>query len=267
MHPELEQAFDLSGRVAVVTGAGGGIGRQCAVTLAQAGADVVIADVKEAGLAETARLVEALDRRALVAPTDMRRRQSVDDLAARAIAELGHIDIWANVAAIIRYGSVVDTSDDDLDDVIDVNIKGVYYGCAAAARAMVPRGKGSIINFASAGMDMPAPGISCYALSKAAVAMLTRTLAIEIGAAGVRVNTVAPGWVPTPMTSVYWINDDGTEDDTRRSAIVEQRAGMAPLKMVGEPVDMAWAVLYLASDASRFVTGQVMRPNGGVTMP
>jgi 3-oxoacyl-[acyl-carrier protein] reductase len=267
MHAELEKAFSLEGRVAVLTGAGGGIGSQTAITFAQAGADVVIADVLADRLEETAAAVRALGRKATVVPTDVTKRAAVDNLAKVALDTHGAIDIWANIHGVIRYNKIVDTPDEELDLVIDVNLKGVYYGCAAAARAMVPRGKGSIINVASTGMDAGAPLISCYALTKAAVAMLTRSLAVEVGGDGVRVNTVAPGWVATPMTSVYWVNPDGTEDQAKKDAIIKLRSEGAPLKKIGEPSDMAWAMLYLASDASRFVTGQVIRPNGGSSMP
>jgi 3-oxoacyl-[acyl-carrier protein] reductase len=174
--------------------------------------------------------------------------------------------VWCNVAGVIRYAEVVDVTDEMLDLVIDVNIKGVFYGCAAAARVMKPQGGGSIINVASTGMDLATPGISCYALSKAAVAMLTRTLAAELGPDGVRVNTIAPGWVPSGMTSIYWTEPDGSENQDRKDAIFALRASAAPLRRVGTAEDQALAMLYLASDASSFVTGQVLRPNGGMTM-
>jgi 3-oxoacyl-[acyl-carrier protein] reductase len=266
VHEDLERAFDLSGRVAVVTGAASGIGRQTAVTFAQAGADVVIADVAEGGLEGTAGDVRALGRQVTVVPTDVSERKAVDGLAQVALDAHGQIDVWANVAGVIRYGNVVDVPEEDLDLVLSVNVKGVYWGCAAAARHMIERRTGSIVNVASGAIDVPAPSISAYALSKAAVAQLTRTLAAEVGQYGVRANAIAPGWVPTGMTAVHWTKSDGTVDDARRDEVFAARAAQAPLGTVGEPVDMAWALLYLAADASRFVTGQVLRPNGGVAM-
>jgi 3-oxoacyl-[acyl-carrier protein] reductase len=161
----------------------------------------------------------------------------------------------------------LDVTEEELDEVIGVNQKGVFFGCQAAARAMAERGGGSIINIASAGMDTPAPNIAVYAMTKAAVAMMTRSLAIEMGPQGVRVNTIAPGFTDTGMTQRHWIDEDGNRDVDARDAIWGQMAGMVPLGSIGKPEDIAFAMLYLASDASRFVTGQVVRPNGGVAMP
>ena len=258
--------FDLTGRVAVITGAGGGIGRQAALTLAEAGASVVITDVGGERLDATEELLGRADATVTSIAADVRRRTEVDAVAAAAIEAHGRIDIWANIAAILRHSTVLDTTEGDLDDVIDVNLKGTYFGCQAAGRAMRAAGRGSIINFASQGMDMPAPGISVYALTKAAVAMLTRTVATELGPSGVRVNSIAPGFISTPMTAYRWTNDDGGVDEDRRRAALDELASMTPLRTTGEPIDIAWSVLFLASDASRYITGQVLRPNGGGSM-
>ena len=174
MHPELESAFSLTGRTAVITGAANGIGRQAAITFAMAGANVVIADVKD-DLAETARLVGELGGRAIARTTDVRDKNEVDALAQLAVDTFGGIDVWANVAGIIRYSKIVDTTEDTLRSIIDVNLIGVYWGIAAAARVMSGKGRGSIINIASAGGDVPAPNISVYGLTKAAVMHLTGT--------------------------------------------------------------------------------------------
>jgi 3-oxoacyl-[acyl-carrier protein] reductase len=191
----------------------------------------------------------------------------VRGLAERALAGAGRLDVWANVAGVLRPGAIVDTTEADLDATLAVNLKGVYWGCAAAARAMIPRRTGSIINIASAGADVPAPGLSAYALSKAAVLMLTRTLATEVGPHGVRANAVAPGFIDTPMVAHHFTRDDGSLDSAARDAIFKSRAAQSPLAVTGEPSDIALAMLYLAADASRFVTGQTIRPNGGVAMP
>jgi 3-oxoacyl-[acyl-carrier protein] reductase len=264
---ELRAAFDLTGRVAVVTGAARGIGAQAAVTFAQAGATVLCADVDEDGLARTLERVNETGREGAAVPTDVRDKTAVERLAARAVDQHGRLDVWANVAGVLGHAAVVDTSEDELDRILAVNLKGVYWGCAAAARAMVAAGRGSIVNIASAGGDVPAPGLSVYAMTKAAVMMLTRTLATEVGPHGVRVNAVAPGFIDTPMVAVHYTNADGSIDEERRRAIFDARAAQSPLGITGEPTDITYCMLYLAADASRFMTGQVLRPNGGVVMP
>jgi 3-oxoacyl-[acyl-carrier protein] reductase len=151
--------------------------------------------------------------------------------------------------------------------VVGVNLEGVYWGTAAAGRIMMEAGRGSIINIASAGGDMPTPNISVYGLTKAAVIHMTKTAATEFGPSGVRVNAIAPGFIDTPMVAVHWTDPSGRTDQDKRRSMLEMRAAQAPLGVTGEPADIAYAMLYLASDASRFMTGQVVRPNGGVVMP
>ena len=260
----LTRQFSLKGRVAVVTGAAGGIGRQAALTFTEAGADVVIADVGTDGLAETAAMVAAAGGRATVVPTDVSDRAAVDALAVAAIEAHGRLDVWANVAGIIRNSMIVDATPEDVEAVTKVNLWGTYWGIAAAGRAM--ENGGSIINVSSAGGDMPAPTLSIYAMTKAAVSHLTRCAATELGPSNIRVNAIAPGFTDTPMVQRNWTKDDGSVDDTARDALLAQRAAQSPLAITGTPEDQTWAMLYLASDASRFVTGQVLRPNGGVVM-
>lgn len=267
MHADLERAYDLTGRVAVVTGAASGIGRAAALLFAKAGADLVVGDVDESGLAETAAEITGLGGGVASLRTDVSRRGEVEALVAAALDRFGRIDVMANVAGIIQNARFVDVTEEALDALIAVNQKGVFFGCQAAARAMASRGGGSIINIASAGMDAPASGIAVYAMTKAAVAMMTRSLAFEMGPQGVRVNTVAPGFTDTGMTQRHWKDDAGRVDAGARDAIWGQMSEQVPLGAIGQPEDIAHAMLYLASDASRFVTGQVLRPNGGVAMP
>ena len=267
LHDELAAAFSLDGRTAVVTGAGGGIGRQTAITFAQAGASVVVADRSEVGLSETAALVGAFAGTAVVVPTDVSDKAAVDDLARAAVRHGGRIDVWANVAGIIRNGLVIDLTEEDLDAVLGVNLKGVIWGCAAAGRVMKVARRGSIINVASAGGEMPAPTLAAYGTSKAGVIQLGRILATELGPFGIRCNTVAPGFIDTPMTQRAWVSADGSVDQAARSAVVDVRGAQSPLGAIGTPTDVSYAMLYLASDASKFMTGEVLRPNGGVHMP
>ena len=261
---ELVEQFSLHGRTAVITGAAGGIGRQAAITFTQAGANVLIADVGVAGLEETAAMVAAAGGNATVVPTDVSDRDQVNALADAAIKAHGRLDIWANVAGVIRYMNIVDATPDDVEFITKVNLWGTYWGVAAAGRAMT--NGGSIINVSSAGGDMPAPTLSIYAMTKAAVSHLTRCAAVELGASNIRVNAIAPGFTDTPMVQGRWTNADGSIDEAERESYTNTRAAQSPLRTIATPEDQTWAMLYLASDASRFVTGQVIRPNGGVVM-
>jgi 3-oxoacyl-[acyl-carrier protein] reductase len=261
---ELIEQFSLHGRTAVITGAAGGIGRQAAITFTQAGADVVIADVGVAGLEETAEMVAAAGGTATVVPTDVSDRDQVNALADAAIKTHGRLDVWANVAGVIRYMNIVDATPEDVEFITKVNLWGTYWGVAAAGRTMTKGG--SIINVSSAGGDMPAPTLSIYAMTKAAVSHLTRCAAVELGANDIRVNAIAPGFTDTPMVQGRWTNADGSIDEAERESYTNTRAAQSPLRTIATPEDQTWAMLYLASDASRFVTGQVIRPNGGVVM-
>ena len=267
MNGALSETFALAGRVAVITGAASGIGRETARVLAEAGARTVIADINTQGLAETAAYVAETGIEALPVRTDIAQRTEVEALAARASETLGRIDIWVNCAGTILSRPIVEVSQDDLDRILSINLQGVYWGCAAAAKAMMRAGSGSIINMSSSGAETAVPGISLYSMSKAAVNMLTRTAASEFGPHGIRVNAVAPGWVDTPMGTHGFRDENGAIDPGKREAGLVTRRKASPLGIVGTPRDIALAVLYLASDASRFMTGQIMRPNGGVSMP
>jgi 3-oxoacyl-[acyl-carrier protein] reductase len=267
MHQDIEKAFTLAGRVAVVTGAASGIARGTAVVLAKAGASLVLADIDAAGLEATRTGIDVPADRIALRRTDVTDRDDVEALADFAVARFGAIDVWANIAGVIGAAPVVDMTKAELDRILAVNMHGAYWGCAAAARRMAARGKGSIVNISSAGADMPSPGLSAYAMSKAAVNMLTRTLAVEVGRQGVRVNAVAPGFIETPMVSYRYRKPDGTVDEAARARLLDARAEGSALGRIGEPSDIAYAILYLASDASRFMTGQIVRPNGGAVMP
>jgi 3-oxoacyl-[acyl-carrier protein] reductase len=263
-----DRAFDLTGRTAVVTGAGSGIGRASAVRMAEAGATVVCADVNGDAAARTVALIQQASGTATAATVDVSHREQVGTLIADTVARAGGLDVMCNIAGIIGPPLLVtEVTEGELERVLAVNLKGVVWGCQAAARVMVEQGRGSIINMSSGAIDVPAPGLITYALAKAGVAQLTKTLAVEVASRGVRVNAVAPGFVVTGMTSRHWVRADGTIDDQAREAALAPMRERSPLGVLGEPDDIAYAVLYLASDASKFMTGQILRPNGGVVMP
>ncbi|MEU6144733.1 SDR family NAD(P)-dependent oxidoreductase [Streptomyces sp. NPDC047081] len=250
------QAYDLTGRTAFVTGAAGGIGRASAVLLAQAGAAVHCADRDAQGLHETETLIKDAGGTARTHQLDVTDREQL----RLAVASCERLDVMAAIAGIMHSSPVLETRDEDLDRVLDVNFKGVLYACQEAARAMLAGSvRGSIVTMASSAIDTGRPGLLCYGVAKAAVVQLTKTLASEVGRHGIRVNAVAPGWTRTPMTDRH-----EAEEQARTEALM---ARMSPLGRVGEPEDVAHTVLHLASDASSFTTGQILRPNGGVAMP
>ncbi|MBT2511194.1 SDR family oxidoreductase [Streptomyces sp. ISL-98] len=250
------KAYDLTDRTALVTGAASGIGRASALLLAEAGASVHCADRDESGLHETTALITKAGGTAHPHPLDVTDRTQL----AEAVAAAGRLDILAAIAGIMHSSPVLETRDEDLDRVLAFNFKGVLYACQEAARAMIAaKTPGSIITMASGAVDAASPGLLCYSAAKAAVVQLTKTLATELGRHSIRVNAVAPGWIRTPMTDRH----DAALRHQAEAAMVR----MSPLGRVGEPEDIAHAVLHLASDASAFTTGQILRPNGGVAMP
>jgi 3-oxoacyl-[acyl-carrier protein] reductase len=257
------EAFRLVGRGAVVTGAASGIGAAIAEVLAAAGARVALADVDRPGAEAVAERIRASGADARAFRCDVSKRSEVDELVAAAHAAFERLDVMCNVAGVPSDGALATASEAELDRVLAINLKSVLFGCQAALRAMAPRRSGSIVNVTSAVIDSPAPGYGLYAISKAGVASLTQTLALEAGPVGVRVNALAPGATMTAFTSRHLRGPDGATDATRLDAFVSAMRARSPLGLVGEAIDQAWLALYLASDASRFCTGQIWRANGG----
>jgi 3-oxoacyl-[acyl-carrier protein] reductase len=264
---DVSQILRLDGRAAVVTGAASGIGRAAAEVLAAAGARVLVGDLDAGGAEEVAAAIRADGGEALAQAVDVASRARVEALVGRATAEWGRLDVMCNVAGVPADGPLGELDEAEFDRVVGINVKGTLFGCQAALRAMRPRGSGSIINVASGAIDRAVPSYGLYALTKAAVAQLTQTLATEAGPAGVRVNVLAPGVTLTKFTERHLRRPDGTLDAGRYDAFLASMKGMSPLGLVGDALDQAWLILYLASDASRFCTGQIWRANGGTTIP
>ena len=256
-------SFSLVGRVAVVTGAASGIGRAAAQALAGAGAQVVLSDCNETGLGEIAGQIGDAASACL---GDIAIRADVERLADSALERHGRIDVWANVAGTTRACPLLDVTEDLVDRIIAVNQKGVLWGAIAAGRAMKAQGGGSIINISSTGGTTAPPTQAPYAMTKAAVNSLTRCLATELGPFGIRANTISPGWIDTPLAGSMYRNEDGSTDPDKREQFLTMMRGTSPIRRTGEPEDIANAIVYLASDASRFVTGQNLFVNGGVYM-
>ncbi|MBV9848145.1 MAG: glucose 1-dehydrogenase [Armatimonadetes bacterium] len=253
----LNNPFDLSGRVAIVTGGGGGIGLEAARTLARAGADVAIAEIASGPGAAAADGVRALGRASLQVETDVRLPASVEGMVARVMDTFGRIDILVNSAGITVNVPAEEMPDDAWLRVLDVNLNGVFWCCRAVGRQMLARGRGAIVNIASMSgsvVNWPQPQ-AAYNASKAAVVMLTKSLAVEWAGRGVRVNSVSPGYIGTEMTQRGMSRADWREAWLERT----------PLGRVGDPADVARAVWYLASEASAFATGTDLIVDGGYT--
>jgi 3-oxoacyl-[acyl-carrier protein] reductase len=210
--------------------------------------------------------VRALPAEALALRVDVSCRAAVEALVASAVRSFERLDVMANVAGNGHESPLLDTAEADLDRVLAVNLKGVWFGCQAAGAVMARQGSGSIASIASSAAFEPYPTLGAYSVSKAGVVALTRVLAAELGRSGVRVNAIAPGMIDTPMAARAARRPDGTIDPARREAIVAWAKRRSPLGRAGRPEDVALAVLYLASDAARYVTGQVLHVNGGVPM-
>jgi 3-oxoacyl-[acyl-carrier protein] reductase len=256
-------AFRLPGRVAIVTGAAGGVGRGCAEILAAAGATVVCADQNACG--ETVSIITARGGTACGRTVDVSRQAEVEALVSAVLADHGRLDVMVNNAGIQATFGALEVPEEQFDRILAVNLKGVYFGCRAAGQVMAAAGRGSIVNIASEAIDRISAGVLPYAAAKAGVRQLTRNLALELGPQQVRVNAIAPGWMLTPLTRQL---NPGAGGSTRSlEERMRSRQAMYPLGRTGTAADVAYATLYLASDASSWMTGQALRLNGGGAMP
>jgi len=243
--------FDLTGRVALVTGANTGIGQGLAIALAEAGADVALVGRTPAD--ETAEKVRALGRRAAIVGADLSTIAPVQRVVDQTLSELGGLDILVNNAGIIRRSDALEFSEDDWDAVVDTNLKSVFFLCQAAAKPMVQQGKGKIINIASMLSFQGGIRVPSYTASKSGVAGLTKLLANEWAAKGINVNAIAPGYIATNNTAAL------QADEERNRQIMER----IPSGRWGQPSDLAGAVVFLASDASNYVQGHILAVDGG----
>ena len=244
-------SFDLSGKAAVVTGANTGIGQAIAVALAEAGADVAVAGRSEP--ADTLDQIAATGRKAVNIKADLSSIEPLQRVVDEALGGLGRIDILVNNAGIIRRADLLDFSEEDWDAVIDTNLKTLFFLSQAAARHMVERGSGKIINIASLLTFQGGIRVPSYAAAKSGVGGVTKAMANELAAKGVQVNAIAPGYINTNNTAAL------QADQTRNRQILER----IPTGRWGRPEDIAGAALFLASSASNYVTGHILAVDGG----
>lgn len=244
----------LTGKVALVTGAARGIGQAIAKKLASEGCDVALCDVKVEWLAETVGLIEALGRKAKCFEVDVSNADAVEAAVNGAVKEFGRIDILVNNAGITKDTLMIRMSEQDWDSVLTVNLKGTFLFTKAVARPMMKQRSGAIVNVASIIGLIGNAGQCNYAASKAGVIALTKSAAKELAARNVRVNAVAPGFIQTKMTQAL-------PEEVRTKML-----GAIPMGRMGQPEDVANVVLFLASDLSSYMTGQVLPICGGMVM-
>jgi NAD(P)-dependent dehydrogenase (short-subunit alcohol dehydrogenase family) len=250
-------SFDLTGRVALVTGAARGLGEAIALALAHAGADVVLGLRDASSAPVVAGEIERLGRRAIPLQMDVTRRDEIESAVAGALAAAGRIDILVNNAGLGPENPAEDVTEADFDLTCAVNLKGTFFVSQAVGRAMIAQGGGTIVNLGSQAGEVALPGEAVYCMTKAAIHHLTRCLAVEWGVHGIRVNAVAPTFIVTPGTA------PALADPEFHAEVLERIAG---LHRVGEPMDVAGAVVFLASPAASLITGHTMLIDGGWTV-
>lgn len=252
--------MNINGKVALVTGAGKGIGKASALRLAAAGAAVAVVDIDEQTVRETVRDIESAGGQADGYVTDVSREEQVADTVRRVEERFGRIDILVNCAGIQRYGTVVDTTVELWDEVMNVNLKGVFLMCKHAIPVMRKQKGGAIVNISSVQAFVTQKQVAAYTASKGAINALTRAMAVDHAHEGIRVNAICPASVDTPM--LRWaagLFSDNVEET------VKGWGKAHPIGRVGRPEEIAEAVLFLASDSSSFITGSELKVDGGTT--
>ena len=250
------ELFKLEGRKALVTGAGRGIGRVLAISLAQTGCDIAILEKNIDDAHGVVEEIKKIGKQAAAFQVDVTKKDEVEKAFSAAVKFLGRLDIVINDAGVCIHEAAEDTSEEHYDFVVDTNLKGVFLCCQSAMRIMKPQKKGSIINIASiSGTISNYPQKQAhYNASKAGVILLTKCLAVEWVDLGIRVNSISPGYTRTEMTT-----------KTTAPAMIAKWESLTPMKRMAEPQEMAGAAIYLASDASSFVTGSDIIVDGGFT--
>jgi NAD(P)-dependent dehydrogenase (short-subunit alcohol dehydrogenase family) len=247
--------FDLSGRVAIVTGTSRGLGQYMARALARAGADLVLTSRKRETLREFAKEIEGLGRRAIALELDVRNLESIERMAEEAEKACGRLDILVNNAGCNVRKPALDVTWDDWNLILDTNLRGSFFVAQAVAKRMIPRGYGRIINIGSVTSVAGYAGLGPYGASRGGIRQLTMSLADDWGKYGVTVNCLAPGWFRTEQNKVLYENQEW----------VAYLCDRIPVKRPGKPDDLDAAVVFLAAESSRYVTGQTLLVDGGIS--
>ena len=249
----MQDLFSLQGKVALVTGAAQGIGREIALGFAQYGADIVAIDITDEKLLTLKSEIEAQKRRCLVLKIDLLRGDQIDRMVETTVKEMGKIDILANIAGVNVHKAAEEMTEKDWDFVLDVNLKALFFCCQAVGKVMLRQGSGRIINMSSSFGVVGFGGRTAYAASKAAVSNLTKTLALEWSAKGVNVNAIAPGPVWTEARHQLFSDPEFYANLLKK----------VPINRTAKPAEMVGPAIFLASEASSFVTGETLLVDGG----
>lgn len=251
----MENIFDLTGKTAIVTGTSRGLGQYFARALAKAGADLVITSRELSSLTEFRKEIESLGRKALPVRLDVLSQSDIENMVRATIEEYGKIDILVNNAGLNIRKPSTEVSQQDWDTVLDTNLKGSFFCSQAIGREMIKRNYGKIINIGSCTCVFGMEGIAAYTASRGAILSMTRSLAVEWGKFGITVNVLAPGWFKTAQNAALYENKEWLKYITDR----------IPLNRPGRPNDLDGVMLFLASDASQYMTGQIILVDGGFT--
>jgi NAD(P)-dependent dehydrogenase (short-subunit alcohol dehydrogenase family) len=253
---EAKLSWGLQGKVSIITGAANGIGQACARLFAQQGAKVVLADIQDAQGQALAQELVAQGHQASFVHCDVGIKADVDALVEQVMQQHGRIDVLVSNAGIFKASPFLEVSESDFDEVLRVNLKGAFLMGRAAARAMKTTGGGAIVHMSSVNGVMAIPEIASYNVSKGGINQLTRAMALALADDGIRVNAVAPGTIATELARQAVL----TSDAARRKIL-----SRTPMKRLGEPEEVARAVAFLASDASSYITGEILTIDGGRT--
>jgi 3-oxoacyl-[acyl-carrier protein] reductase len=250
----VEEGLKLTGKVVLVTGAAQGIGRAIALLLARNGADIVVSDINLEKAEETAKEIRAIGPKAMALKVDVSNLSDVERMVGDILEKLAKIDILVNNAGITRDKLILRMTEEDWDAVLGVNLKGTFNCTKAVIRHMAKQRSGKIVNIASVVGEMGNAGQANYSASKAGVIGLTKTIAREYAQRGINVNAIAPGYIETPMTKAL---PEKAKEELKK---------LIPMERLGKPEDVAEAALFLVSEESNYITGQVLNVNGGIYM-